>query len=92
MKTITRERHAAQFARNAAQQLEKMLKTHTFDQLLEDGDLYDIEGARQKLGYSAWGLRRLCRRGGIAHIMRGDQYFFLASQVNGAFKIIQAKP
>jgi hypothetical protein len=74
------------------ERLNKMLKTRTFDQLLTAGEIFDIEGAREKLGYSAWGLRRLCRNGKIAHILRGDQYFFLASQVSSAFKVIQAKP
>lgn len=75
----------------ASDQLEKLLKTHTFDQLLKVGEVLDIEGAREKLGYSAWGLRRLCRNGKIAHIERFGQYYFLKSQVSAAFKFVSAQ-
>jgi hypothetical protein len=75
------------------EQLEKMLKRKTFDQLIKDGEILDIETARKKLGYSAWGLRRLCRKGKLEHIVLGDRYFFLASQVQGAFKVVhRAQP
>lgn len=85
MKTI--KRSAAQ------EQLEKLLKTHgdDFGALLKKGLVLDIEAARKPLGYSAWGLRRLCRKGKIDHIERFGQYYFLKSQVQSAFKYVNAQ-
>lgn len=76
---------------DAAQQLEKLLKTKTFDQLLKSGEVLDIEAARKPLGYSAWGLRRLCRKKKIDHIERFGQYYFLKSQVKSAFTFVSAQ-
>jgi hypothetical protein len=75
----------------ASEQLEKLLKTKTFDQLLKSGEVLDIEAARKPLGYSAWGLRRLCRKKKIDHIERFGQYYFLKSQVSSAFKFVSAQ-
>ena len=76
---------------SAEEQLEKMLEIKTFDQLLESGEVFNIEGARELLGYSAWGLRRLCRKAKISHIERFGQYFFLKSQVSAAFQFVSAR-
>jgi hypothetical protein len=76
---------------SAEEQLAKLLKKHDFDQLLKSGEVLDIEGARKPLGYSAWGLRRLCRKKKIDHIERFGQYYFLKSQVSAAFKFVSAQ-
>ena len=72
-------------------QLELMLKYKAFDELLDEGYVYDIERAREKLGYSGWGLRRICRRAKIGHIERMGQYYFLRSQIRAAFTFVQAR-
>lgn len=82
---------AVKAKRTAEEQFEKLLKTKTFDQLLKSGEVLDIEAARKPLGYSAWGLRRLCRKKKIDHIERFGQYYFLKSQVTSAFKFVSAQ-
>lgn len=77
--------------KTASEQLTKLLKTKTFDALLKSGEVLDIEAARKPLGYSAWGLRRLCRKNKIDHIERFGQYFFLKSQIASAFKFVSAQ-
>jgi len=62
-----------------------MLGVKSFGQLLSDGDVMGIETARVRIGYSAWGLRRLCRERKVAYFTRFGQYFFLKSQIDSVF-------
>lgn len=67
--------------------IEALLETRSFQQLLKDGDVLDLDGARKMLGYEAnWSVRRLCQQGKLPHFRRERRYFFLASQVAQFFK------
>lgn len=70
-------------------ELAKILKTKTFDEALKAGDIIDIEGAAKKLGYSEYHVRRLCAALRLDHFLRNEtEYYFLASQLRTAFKIV----
>lgn len=80
--------------------LEEMLSVKSFEELLKDGDIYDIQGASAKSGYTAKHLHRLCREDRIPHIKRGVdlegkptevQYFFFAWQMKGLFSYKKAR-
>jgi len=76
----------------AEKTLERLLTDRTFDQLLQNEDLYDIQGASRKTGFSGWHLRRLCQARKLPHIMRsGRQYFFLPAHLKTIFKVIAAR-
>lgn len=72
--------------------LEDMLKVKTFEQLLADGDVLDVQGAARQVGYAPKHIHRLCREHRIDHITRGlpsnpaeVHFFFLAWQLRGLF-------
>lgn len=72
-------------------QLAMMFEFHTLRELVEKGHVFDVEGARMKLGgIAAWSLRRRCRKGQQSHILLGEQYVFLPSQLKGAIKAVPA--
>lgn len=73
-------------------ELEEMLRHHSFKELLQSGGILNVESARKRLGLTAWGLRRLCRRKKVGHFMREGRYFFLRSQVNAVFEIVVPEP
>lgn len=78
--------------------LEEMLEVKTFEQLLKDGDIYDVQGAADKSGYHAKHIHRLCREDRIDHFTRGlpanpdeVQFFFFAWQLKGLFQYKKAR-
>lgn len=76
--------------------LETMLRSKTFEQLLIDGDIFDVKGASDRSGYTMQHIRRLCREGRLAHINRGlndeeVQFFFLPEHLTGLFKFQKAQ-
>ncbi len=73
-------------------ELDTILARKSFDQAVKDGDILDVQGARRRLGYTAWGLRRLCRVGTMPHFERFGQYYFLKSQVASVFKVVAKAP
>ena len=80
-------------SRPAQKTLEDLLKRKSFDQLLKDGDIFDIEVAAAKTGYSPQHLRRLCAGGKIGCIARGDsQYYFLPEHITAIFSIREPRP
>lgn len=73
-----------------------MLQYKTFDQLLKDGDVFDVQGASDRSGYTPQHIRRLCREKRIAHIDRGPTpeevvFFFLPEQLTALFRYQKAK-
>ena len=77
---------------NVHDTIEDMLDVKPFDELLKDGDIFDIDGAHKITGYSVQHLRRLCQQGKIEHVERGEaQYFFLPRHLKGVFKTVQAR-
>ncbi len=76
--------------------LEEMLRVKTFDELLKDGDVFDVQGASDRSGYTPQHIRRLCRENRIAYIERGPTpeevvFFFTLEQLNGLFRYRKAK-
>jgi len=76
--------------------LEEMLRVKTFEQLLKDGDIYDVRGAADKTGYAPKHVQRLCREERIAHITRGlteneVQFYFFAWQLKSLFNYKKAR-
>lgn len=76
--------------------LEEMLRVKTFDELLKDGDVFDVQGAANRSGYTPQHIRRLCREGRLAHIDRGPSpdevaFFFTLEQLSGLFRYQKAK-
>ena len=76
--------------------LSEMLQVKTFDQLLKDGDIFDVQGASDRSGYTPQHIRRLCRERRIAHIDRGPTanevvFFFTAAQLTALFRYQKAK-
>ena len=51
--------------------LDQMLDAKSFEELLADGDIFDVPGAAQRSGYSEQHIRRLCREERIPCIRRG---------------------
>lgn len=76
--------------------VEEMLRSKPFDKLLEDGDIFDTEGAAEKSGYTVHHVRRLCRERKIAHFTRtpaGNSVpvcFFLWWQLADLFELRNA--
>lgn len=84
-----RSRKPRSFSQNTT--LEEMLQVKTFDELLKDGDVFNVQGAADKSGYVPKHIHRLCREERIPHITRGVddkevQFFFLAWQLKGLFQ------
>lgn len=76
--------------------LDEMLQVKDFEQLLKDGDVYDVKGAAAKSGYDVKHVQRLCRDKRIDHVTRGVtadevQFFFLAWQLKGLFQYRKAR-
>ena len=69
-------------------QLDAILAKKSFDQACRDGDILDVQIVRRRLGYTAWGLRRLCRAGDMPHFQLFGKYFFLKAQVDSVFKFL----
>ncbi len=70
--------------------LTAMLKFKPFDQLLEDGNIFNVEGASQRVGYTTQHVRRLCREDRLPHLTRGlteaeVHIFFLPEQLDALF-------
>lgn len=78
------------------QKLAAMLQYKTFNQLLKDGDVFDVQDASDRSGYTPQHIRRLCREKRIAHIDRGPTpeevvFFFLPEQLTALFRYQKAK-
>lgn len=76
--------------------LEEMLRVKTFDELIKDGDVFDVNGAAAQTGYSPKHIHRLCRERRIGHVCRGlvekeVQLYFLAWQLRGIFRYKKAR-
>jgi hypothetical protein len=76
--------------------LDAMLEHKSFTQLLTDGDIFDVQGASDRSGYTPQHIRRLCREKRIAHIDRGPTpeevvFFFLPEQLTALFRYQKAK-
>lgn len=77
--------------------VETMLLSKSFDKLLEDGDIFDTEGAAQKSGYTVHHVRRLCRERKIGHFTRTPEgnstpvCFFLWWQLADLFELRNAE-
>lgn len=65
-----------------AARVAQLLKTKTFDQLLKDGIVLDIEGAAVLTGYSVQHMRYLCANRKVEHFTRGGtQYYFFKDEL-----------
>lgn len=65
----------------------------TFEQKLQDGELFDIKAAAAQTGYSEQHLRRMCRAKPprISHVLRGGtQFYFTPEAIAGVFKTVEA--
>lgn len=71
--------------------IEEMLKRKTFDQLIEDRDIYEPKDAAPLMGYAPMHVRYLCREGKVEHVEREGCYFLYARTVHGAVKHAPAK-
>lgn len=81
---------------SAGTTLAEMLQVKTFGQLLKDGDVFDVQGASDRSGYTPQHIRRLCREKRVDHIDRGPTpdevvFFFTLEQLNGLFRYQKAK-
>lgn len=70
--------------------LEQMLQSKSFEQLLADQDVFDVQGASHRSGYTPQHIRRLCHEDRLPHIRRGVnaevvQYYFLPEQLRALF-------
>lgn len=78
------------------QKLDVMLAHKSFEQLLKDGDLFDVQGASQRSGYTPQHVRRLCRENRLDHLERGlndaeVHFYFLPEQLKALFTYKKAK-
>jgi hypothetical protein len=89
-------------ALNPEQKLDAMLAYKDFNQLLKDGDLFDVQGVARRTGYTPQHVRVLCRQEKLACIKRGYgasspqadeefQYFFLREQASSLFAAQKGK-
>ena len=83
-------RSSAYKALKPESKLDVMLAHKPFEQLLKDGDLFDVQGASQRSGYTPQHVRRLCREERLDHLTRGlnDEevhFFFLPEQLKALF-------
>lgn len=83
-------------ALNPTQKLDAMLAYKTFEQLLKDGDILDVQGASQRSGYTPQHVRRLCREDRLGHIRRGlveeeVHFYFIPDQIKGLFTTRRAR-
>ena len=78
--------------------LDEMLMVKSFDELIKDGDVFDVRGAAAQTGYDPKHVQRLCREKRLDHVTRGlpsnpeeVQFFFLAWQLKGIFTYKRAR-
>ena len=69
---------------DAEEEFKQLLEKYTFAELLERGDIVNLQTAAKILGYSRFGLRLACQAGKYGHIRRGTAVYFLRSQVEAA--------
>ena len=89
-------RSSAYKALKPTQKLDVMLAHKPFEQLLKDGDLFDVQGASQRSGYTPQHVRRLCREERLDHLTRGlnneeVHFYFLPEQLAALFTYKKAK-
>ena len=93
------ERMRRSFLYKNAKPTEKLvllLQFKPFEQLLKDGDLFDVQGASQRSGYTPQHVRRLCREERLDHLTRGlndaeVHFYFLPEQLEALFTYKKAK-
>lgn len=83
-------RSSAYKAMAPTQKLEAMLEFKSFEELLNEGWILDVQGASQRSGYTPQHVRRLCREERLGCIPRGlnkeeVQFFFLPEQISSLF-------
>lgn len=89
---------AAYKALTPTQKLDAMRVHKSFAELLNDGNIFDVQGASQRSGYTPQHVRRLCREERLGAITRGlpgapeeVQFFFLPEQLDDLFSYRKAK-
>ena len=96
MKVAKIQRSSAYKKSTVADKLNMLLEVMSFEDLLEEGILLDVQGMAAKTGYTPQHIRVLCRQGKLTCIRRGYgaasaqaeeefQYFFLREQVSALF-------
>lgn len=68
-----------------------MLRHLTFEELLEHGYLFSVEGARRRLGMTGWALRLACKEKRQDYIKLGKRYYFLPEQIEAAFSASESQ-